>query len=82
MEAVRAAYEHEQRVTQNFIDLYEKALERKDYLTAEFLHWFLDEQVEEEEITYELLRKTERVADDPAGLLWLDHELGKREGEE
>ncbi len=53
--AVEAAYEHEQKVTRQFDDLMAQAEKDDDYASQNFLGWFVDEQVEEEESTRHLL---------------------------
>ncbi len=72
-------YEHEQKVTGLIHNLYEVALEEKDYAAQVMLHWFIDEQVEEEDGVSQILDVLERVADNDQGLLMLDRELGRRQ---
>lgn len=45
--AIEAALAHEHKVTAQVNDLMALAEEEKDYATASFLKWFIDEQVEE-----------------------------------
>ncbi|MHA2621430.1 MAG: ferritin [bacterium JZ-2024 1] len=80
-EAFKTAYEHEKKVTASIYGIYEKARAEKDFATEEFLHWFLEEQVEEEDSTYKIWQKLEAIKEDPVGLHLLDAELGKRESE-
>lgn len=42
------------------------------------LHWFVEEQIEEEATVSEILGRLRLIGDDGAGLLWLDSELGAR----
>ena len=76
-----ATYEHEQKVTGLIHDLYELALQEKDYAAQVMLHWFIDEQVEEEDGVSQILDTLERVGDKDQGLLMLDRELGQRGAE-
>lgn len=76
-----ATYEHEQKVTGLIHDLYELALEEKDYPAQVMLHWFIDEQVEEEDAVSAILDVLERVGDKGQGLVMLDRELGQRGAE-
>lgn len=76
-----ATYEHEQKVTGLIHDLYELALAEKDYPAQVMLHWFIDEQVEEEDGVSAILAALERVGDKDQGLLMLDRELGQRGAE-
>jgi len=74
----QATYEHEQKVTGLIHDLYELALEESDYAAQVMLHWFIDEQVEEEGSVSEILDTLERIGDKDQGLMMLDRELGQR----
>ena len=73
-----ATYEHEQKVTGLIHDLYELALEENDYAAQVMLHWFIDEQVEEEDGVSQILDTLERIGDKDQGLIMLDRELGQR----
>ena len=44
-----------------------------------FLHWFIDEQVEEEDSASEIIDKLKKIGDSKNGLFMLDKVLGKRE---
>jgi ferritin len=79
LDAFRKAYQHEQKVTGLIHKLYELAARENDYPTQVLLHWFIDEQVEEEKITSEAVAKLERAGDDLAVLALLDEEFGERE---
>ena len=70
---------HEQKVTAAIHALYEVALAEKDYACQTFLHWFIDEQVEEEKTVEEIIRQLEAVGDKAHLLLMVDHKLGERE---
>jgi ferritin len=76
-----ATYEHEQKVTGLIHDLYELALEENDYAAQVMLHWFIDEQVEEEDSVSQILDTLERIGDKDQGLIMLDRELGQRGAE-
>jgi ferritin len=76
-----ATYEHEQKVTGLIHDLYELALEENDYAAQVMLHWFIDEQVEEEDGVSQILDTLERIGDRDQGLIMLDRELGQRGAE-
>jgi ferritin len=74
-EAVSEAYEHELKVTEMIDDLVELSRAQKDYASEAFLAWFVSEQVEEEEVTSNLLEKLKFVGDNKAALLALDRSL-------
>ena len=59
-------------------DLYGLSEELKDYPTRVFLHWFIDEQVEEEATSDEWLQKVRRVENSPSGLFQVDQEAALR----
>lgn len=72
------AYEHEQKVTAWIHDLMELAHQEKDYAAISFLNWFVDEQVEEEKNTSEILDRLHLSGDSKASLFMLDNELKTR----
>lgn len=79
--AFETTYEHEQKVTALIHDLYELALEQKDYPAQVMLHWFIEEQVEEEDSASQILDTLKRIGDVDQGLMMLDRELGQRGAE-
>lgn len=77
-EMFQDAYQHEQKVTESINKIVELARAEKDYATDAFLQWFVNEQVEEEASTNEILQKLQLMGDNPVALLVLDSELSKR----
>ena len=77
-EMFQDAYQHEQKVTESINKIVELARAEKDYATDAFLQWFVNEQVEEEASTNEILQKLQLMGDNAAALLVLDSELSKR----
>ncbi len=79
---VLAAFEdtlkHEQKVTAMINNLCDIADEDKDRAAANFLAWFVDEQVEEEENARDLINQCKMIGDNLNGMLTLDKELGAR----
>ncbi len=71
---------HEQHVTSLINSLYEVALAEKDYASQIFLQWYINEQVEEEASASEILEKLKMLGDKSSAIVYLDKELGKREG--
>ena len=80
LEVFEIALAQEQGVTRQIHDLYELALTKKDYSTLPFLMWFLQEQVEEENIVSELIDRLRLAGDNTAGLLRLDDQAGRPPG--
>lgn len=71
-------YEHEQKVTGLIHNLYKVAQDEDDYAAQVMLHWFIDEQVEEEDSVSQILDTLERIGDKDHALIMLDKELGQR----
>jgi ferritin len=72
------AYAHEQKVTGLINSLVELAASEGDDATREFLHWYVDEQVEEEESSSGALEKIKTAGDSADRLAGVDRELGRR----
>lgn len=69
---------HEQQVTSWINNLYAVARNVNDNAALGFLQWFINEQVEEEKNVSDILAKLKYVENRPAGILFLDKELGSR----
>jgi len=78
LEVFEAALDHEKLVTSKINNLLEMALEEKSYPTIQFLQWFIEEQLEEENSMKDIIVKLERMKDNFLGLYKLDSELGAR----
>lgn len=72
------AYNHECEVSAMIYDMVDMAMEDKDWASVSMLQWFVDEQVEEEAQSLELLEKIKMIDGKPAGLLALDGQMGAR----
>lgn len=77
--AFEDAYKHEQKITSLIHNLVKLSRDEKDYAAEVFLHWFVDEQVEEEEQTRTILDNLKFIGDSKQGLIMMDRELSKRE---
>jgi ferritin len=78
LEAFRAACDHEVKVTGMINDLVDLARKQDDKATESFLAWFVDEQVEEEKQTDEIVKTLEAIKDHTGSLFMLDGRLGGR----
>ena len=78
LEVFTKALEHEKYVTSRIHDMYEVAMKEKDYAAMSHLMWFIDEQVEEEDQTREIVDKLTMVGDNMNGLFVIDSQLGAR----
>jgi len=76
--AFEDTYKHEQHITKRINYLVDIAEELKDRATNNFLQWFIDEQVEEEENDRDIIDKLKLIGDSKHGLFMLDKELGAR----
>ncbi len=65
---IRLALEQEKTVSGQISDLFKVARDEGDYLSEQFVQWFLREQVEEVATMTELLEVAERVRDLPMTL--------------
>lgn len=70
--------EHERKVTAMIHNLYELALEENDYPTQVMLHWFIEEQVEEEDNASQIVETLKMAGDHGNALIMLDRALGQR----
>lgn len=66
---------HEEFITGCINDLYEIALNNKDYTTGNFLQWFINEQIEEESTVHNILDKMKLAGNESGGLFLIDKEL-------
>ena len=78
LEVFEEALGHEKLVTSKINNLLELAMEEKSYPTIQFLQWFIEEQVEEENSMKDIIFKLEKMKGNSHGLFMLDKELGSR----
>ena len=78
LEVFEISLAQEQGVTKQINDLYELALKEKDYSTLQFLTWFLQEQVQEENTVSDMIDRLRLAGDNAAALLRLDAEAARR----
>ena len=72
---MEGALKQEQKVTASIDRIVRLARQEGDYATDSFLQWFVDEQVEEEELVDDLVQKLRLIGDFKPGLYLLDREL-------
>jgi len=80
-EAFAQALQHERRVTGLIHNLYQIAVREGDPTSLPLLHWFLEEQIEEEKSVEQILEALRRIGEDGTGLVMLDRELARREAD-
>ncbi len=79
LEAFETVLEHEQYITGRIHKLYALAVKEHDYPLQTLLHWFIDEQTEEEEAARAIIDDLRLIGDAGSSLFLLDRELGQRQ---
>lgn len=76
IESVMQAYiNQEQDTTERLYNIQKIAMENNDYTTKDFLIWFLNEQIEEEQVASTMLSKAKLIKEDPTAILLWNNEL-------
>jgi ferritin len=73
---IRVALEQEKTVSDQIGELFRVARDESDYLSEQFVQWFLKEQVEEVATMTELLDVADRVKDFP---MWLEEFIAREQ---
>lgn len=76
--AFKHALEHEESVTARINKLAKIAKEEDDFAASNFLQWYVNEQVEEEENTNEIVNQLKMVGDSTQGIFMIDNTLATR----
>ena len=71
-------YEHEKCITRSIMEIAKKAEEENDRTTLNFIDWFIEEQIEEEEAVKNIIKRLDMFGDDKVALYLMDQELAKR----
>jgi ferritin len=71
------ALKHEKFVTKKIEALADFAMSKKDYLTFNFLQWFITEQLEEENLFHSVVDKVGMIGEGGKDLYLLDKEIGR-----
>ncbi len=79
LHAFEETLKHEQFITKCINELTDLAEELKDRPTMNFLQWFVDEQVEEEENDREIIDRLRLIEGSKNGIFILDRELAQRQ---
>lgn len=78
LNAFEGAYKHEQFITKSINELSDISAKNKDYASVEFLHWFIKEQVEEEDNANNNVLQLKMAKDNSVAIMMIDRELGQR----
>lgn len=79
---IEKSFENEQSVTKAIHEIVEACLNERDYTTFNLMQWYVDEQLEEENLFSTVLDKLNMLKDEQNGLYLLDQELGQKANEE
>jgi ferritin len=71
-------YEHEKSITSSIMSVAKKAEEECDRTTLNFVDWFIEEQIEEEDAVQNIIKRLELFGDNKVALYLMDKELGER----
>jgi len=75
LELFEEVLKHEQYISKSINEIYDVCLKEKDYTTGNFLHWYIEEQIEEESLVNTVLDKMRLAGNEKAGLFHIDKEL-------
>ena len=76
--AIEAVLEHEKFISRRINELVDLATAENDHATTVLLHWYVNEQVEEEATADTLFHQVKMIEESPHGLLMIDRELAGR----
>lgn len=78
LEPLQAGLEHEKLITSRINEIYAAADAVHDYRTMQWLGWFVDEQLEEEENAQDMVDRMKLFGSDAKALYDLDQEYAAR----
>ena len=67
--------EMEMNVTRLFNDLAEKCIRQKDFVTFQFIQWFLEEQIQEEYVARRILELFDLIGEEGTGRWEIDKQV-------
>lgn len=71
-------YEHEKCITNSIMSVAKLAEEECDRTTLNFVDWFIEEQIQEEETVKNIIKRLELFGEDKVALYLMDKELSER----
>ena len=78
LDTFEKALAQEKVVTKQIYDLSDLAWDGREHATINFLKWFIEEQVEEEDMFDSIIQKLKRIDDDSNAFFMMDDEFSKR----
>ncbi|NND94446.1 MAG: ferritin [Flavobacteriales bacterium] len=77
--SVRAVFQqildHERKVSQQINEIVDLTLSCKDFITHNFMQWYVAEQIEEESLAQNMIDKLNLINEDTSGLYLFDRDL-------
>ncbi len=77
--AMAETLRHERSITASINELYELAMQEKDYPSQLVLQWFITEQAEEEKSVGDIIAQLDLVGDNGSAMLMVDRRLAMRQ---
>jgi ferritin len=78
LDCFESALHHEEMITESINELADLAIKEGDHASLILLQWFVNEQVEEEATSNEIVDRLKLAGDSKSGLFILDNELKQR----
>lgn len=78
LDCYEGGLKHEKENTRRFYKLMDLAIEEKEHATINILNWFIEEQVEEEDLFDTLIQKLKRIDKDSSAFYALEQEMAAR----
>lgn len=78
VEVAKIVLEHEMQVTKRIFDIHDVSKNEDDYATEIFMHQFIEEQIEEEDLAREIVDNFTLACDNLAARMIVDKELSSK----
>ncbi len=75
------ALAHERKISGMIHNLMDLAIDDRDHATQAFLHWFVNEQIEEEAAADDIVQRLKFIGDEKMGIYMIDQEMAQRQPE-
>lgn len=75
IEIMQAYLNQEEDTTQRLYNIEKNAIDIGDYTTRDFLNWYLNEQIEEENLAQTMLSKAQLINENPTAILLWNNKL-------
>jgi ferritin len=78
LDVFEKALSQEKEVTKRIYHLSDIAMDDREHATISFLKWFIEEQVEEEDLFDSIIQKLKRIQNDSNAIFMLDNDFANR----